>query len=103
MPYQFRLDQVYDESQRGRPGDEYEVAPGQFARLRRPTIAILKKALDEFQNASTDYERIVRVALVVLEHDFEFDEEKWDFSMLARVVQDFFELQTAALKLQTNT
>ncbi len=97
---QFRLEDLYGEGMKreGVPGDEYELKPGQFAKMRPPTVELHRKARAVVEKYREDPERLLlEVGKVVLEASFEMDGD-CRLDMLSKAVGDFFSLSVRTTK-----
>jgi hypothetical protein len=79
-----------------RVGDEYEVAPDQWGKMKAPTIALRDKALaliDEEGAKDIDFVRLVLDGLP------DFDPANAINGMEAKVIRDFFTLLAQTVKM----
>ena len=89
------LNAVLDGHDNPRVGDEYEIAPGKWAKLRTPTQKVQEQAfaiLEKFSEGGDDAPSDLDLAKVVLDGDFNFDPENAITGVVSKGVQDFFTL-----------
>jgi hypothetical protein len=90
------LNALLDGCNEPRVGDEYEVAPGKWGKLKSPTIELQEKvfALVEAGSADGNEDRLldIEMARLVLDGLPDFDPKNAVSGMASKVTQDFFTL-----------
>lgn len=92
------LNAVLDGHDNPRVGDEYEIAPGKWGKMKVPTIDLQEKATELAQKeGATDLE----FARLVLDGDLDFNDKNAISGMASKVTQDFFTLLLRTVKAVT--
>jgi hypothetical protein len=83
------LDDIY-QGKTGRPGWEYELAPGEFLRLKRPVVALYREVRQAVAQTDADDPEsgLIRAASLIFEGKLPA-EDKLDITALSRALQDF--------------
>lgn len=83
------LNAVLDGHDDPRVGNEYEIAPGKWGKLKMPTSGVQEQAFAILEKEGAED---LELAKVVLEGDFDFDPKNAIPGVVAKAVQDFFTL-----------
>ena len=92
------LNAVLDGHDNPRVGDEYEIAPGKWGKMKPPTQGLQDKAI-EYLSRDAEEQDDLELARMVLSGDLDFAKENAIPGVVAKAVQDFFTLLLRTVKV----